>query len=191
MAEELGLPFVDRLISADMSQQVVSDQRSKEGLIEGEQAATPTGRFLSYFARAASVGAVMAPDPMLEDDESIRERAEAALRDVKLGAPAVILGRAAAVVLGSRPRAYHIRLDGPVERRLAWAAEFEGLGRDAASRRCTETDRTRAAFVKRLYRADPADPKQYHLLLDPTVLGIDRSLHVLLTAARGFFEANP
>jgi cytidylate kinase len=133
----------------------------------------------------------MAPDPMLEDDETIRERAEQPLRSVKVGAPAVILGRAAAVVLKSRPRAYHVRLDGPIERRIAWASGHEDLDHDAACRRCNETDRTRSAFVKRLYRTDPAQSGLYHVILDPTVLGIDRSVEVLTIAARGFFEANP
>jgi cytidylate kinase len=188
VAEELGLPFIDRLIGADFSQQAASELRSKEGLTEGEQAASPTGRFLSYFARAASVGAVMAPDPLVEDDESIRERAELPMRPVKMGAGAVILGRAAGVVLRNRPRAYHLRLDGPADRRIAWAAWLEGLDQEAASRRCQETDRTRAAYVKRLYRTDPADPRLYHLILDTTVLGVERALEVVLLAARGFFE---
>ena len=70
LAEALGLPFVDRLITPDMSRGGRSpgeqdaggpSPRSEEGLTEGEQATTPAGRFLSYFARAASVGVVMTP----------------------------------------------------------------------------------------------------------------------------------
>jgi cytidylate kinase len=191
LAKELDIPFIDRLISADMSQDAAEEMRSQEGLCEGEEAASPAGRFLSYFARAASVGAMMAPDPLLEDDESIRERTEAPLREVKNGAPAVVLGRAGAIVLAKRPRTFHVRLDGPAERRIARAARFEGLDLDAARRRCTETDRTRTLFVKRLYRADPADPSLYNMILDPTVLGYDAALRVVADAARAFFEANP
>jgi cytidylate kinase len=190
LAAELGLPFVDRLISADMSQDVARRERSEEGLCEGEQATTPAGRFLSYFARAASVGVVMAPDAGMEDDETIRQRTEDGLRALAAGAPAVLLGRAGAVVLGSRPRAYHVRLDGPVERRVAWAASHENLGVDAARRRQSETDRARTLFVKRLFRVDPADPRLYHLILDTTVLGIDAALPVLVVAARSFFAAS-
>jgi cytidylate kinase len=215
LAETLGLPFIDRLISADMSQDAARQERvserqqssasgasdplggpgaaerSQEGLSEGEQATTPAGRFLSYFARAASVGAMMAPDTDLEDDESIRQRTEEGLRDLAAGAPGVLLGRAGAVVLASRPRAFHVRLDGPVERRVAWAAEHEGLGLDAAKRRQHETDRARTQFVKRLFRVDPAEARLYHLLIDPTVLGIEPTLQLLVTASQAFFAANP
>ena len=187
LAELFGVPFVDRLISADASQEAA--RHSQEGLVPGEQESTPTGRFLSYFARAATVGAVIGPDPQIDDDDDIRARAEEGLRAVAAGAPAVILGRAAAVVLAKRPGAYHVRLDGPVERRVAWAAAHEQLGRDAASRRQGETDRARSAFVKRLYRADPADPALYHLVVDPTVLGIDATIDVVRTAAEAFFAA--
>jgi cytidylate kinase len=218
LAEELGLPFVDRLISADESQDAwraerarvdregsmarpgparpersipATPERSEEGLSEGEQAATPTGRFLSYFARAASVGVMIAPDANLEGDELIRERTEAGLRPIAEGAPAVVLGRAGAVILASRPRAFHVRLDGPVERRVAWAAGFEHLDLEAARRRQGETDRARTVFVKRLFRVDPSETRLYHLVLDPTVFGMEKTVQVLVTAARAFFAANP
>jgi cytidylate kinase len=191
LAAELGLPFVDRLLSADMSQHAAHRERSEEGLCEGEQETTPAGRFLSYFARAASVGVVMTPDTVVEDDETIRQRTQEGVRDLAAGAPAVVLGRAGAVLLGSRPRAYHVRLDGPVERRVAWAATHENLGVEAARRRQSETDRARTLFVKRLFRADPADARLYHLVLDSTVLGVDGALGVLVSAARAFFAANP
>jgi cytidylate kinase len=95
------------------------------------------------------------------------------------------------VLLRSRPRTYHVRLDGPVERRIAWAASHENLGVEAAKARQNETDRARTLFVKRLFRADPSDARLYHLVLDPTVLGIDATLQVLTVAARAFFAADP
>lgn len=189
LAAELGLPFIDRLISADASLDAVRRARSQEGLVKGEQESTPTGRFLSYFARAATVGAVIGPEPDLLDDDDIRARTEDALRGLLAGAGGVVLGRAGAVVLASRPRAYHVRLDGPVERRIAWAGPFEQLDLESARRRQAETDRARTSFVKRLYRKDPADPSLYHLMLDPTVVGIDAAVEVIKAASGAFFAA--
>ncbi len=198
LADALGLPFVDRLISADMSQDAAQrerDQRggqSQESLGQEEPAAaSAAGRFLSYFARAASVGAMMAPDTVIDDDDSIRQKTEEGLRPLAEGASAVLLGRAGAVALAGRPRAFHVRLDGPVERRLAWAISHEQLDLEAAKRRQSEADRARSQFVKRLFRADPADPRFYHLIIDPTVLGTEPTVRVLETAADAFFAANP
>ena len=79
LAEEMGIPFLDRFLSADLSQAAAEQGRSEEGLVEGEQSLTPAGRFLSYFARAASVGAMVAPDVDVSDDRSIREQVAAGL----------------------------------------------------------------------------------------------------------------
>jgi cytidylate kinase len=191
LAEEMGVPFLDRFLSADLSQSAAGDIRSEEGLAHEEQSVTPAGRFLSYFSRAASVGAMVAPDVHVADDQSIRDQVVAGLANVIAGSPAVVLGRAAAVVLAKRPRAFHVRLDAPVEKRLDFAGQIETLEREAARRRQAEADRARALFVKRLYRVDPADPSLYHMLLDTTVLGVDLGLKVVLGAANAFFEANP
>lgn len=192
LAQALDLPFIDRLLLPEGAPpDAVTETRSSEGLSEAEQEATPGGRFFSYFARAASVGAMMAPDPLVDDDETIRNRSEAPLREIQSGAAGLVLGRAAAVVLVSRPRAFHVRLDGDPERRLTWACGLEGLDREAVRARLNETDKARTMFVKRLYRADPNNPVLYHIHLDPTVLGLDRTVHVLVTAAQAYFEANP
>ena len=103
----------------------------------------------------------------------------------------MVLGRAGAVVLAKRPRAFHVRLDGDLHRRIAWASSHEALDKEAATKRQAEADKARTTFVKRLYRADPADPNLYHLVMDPTVFGIEPSITLLLAAAWAFFEANP
>jgi len=188
LAERLGLAFVDRMISDEYAG---GSSHSQEHLIEGEEAVSPVGRFLTYFARAASVGPMVPPDPLLEDDDSIRERSEKALVPVLEGQGAVVLGRAGAVVLASRPRTLHVRLDGDRRRRIEWAAAWEAIDTKTAESRLEETDKARTLFVKRLYRADPTSPSWYHLVLDPTVFGTDRALELLVAAARAFFEANP
>ncbi|MHB1533314.1 MAG: cytidylate kinase-like family protein, partial [Acidimicrobiales bacterium] len=194
LAERLGLPFVDRAISAELSQDAAASAApsssgvlSQEGLTDAEEAATPGNRILAYFARAASVGAMLAPDPIIDTDDVLRERSEAELAGLARGASGLLLGRAGAVVLAKRPRAFHIRLDGPVERRIRLAAGIEHLDLDRARRRQEETDRARALFVKRLYRADPADPRWYHVVLDSTVFALERSVALLAEAATAYF----
>ncbi len=186
LASTLGLPFVDRLISADMSAQATA--HSEEGLVAGEEEQTPSSWFLAYFARVASVGVILGPDPAFDEEDDIRRRSEEALQGLRAGEGAVVLGRAAAVVLADRPRAFHVRLDGPADRRIAWAAVHEHLDRTAATRRQNETDRARATFVKRLYREDPADPSLYHLVVDSTAFGVDATIEVISAAASAFFR---
>jgi Cytidylate kinase-like family len=68
----------------------------------------------------------------------------------------VILDRAAAVVLG-KARGFHVRLDGPAERRIAQGAAIEGISEDQARERLRAADKARTAYVRGLYRCDPDD----------------------------------
>jgi cytidylate kinase len=194
LAQRLQLPFIDRMISADISDAAAGPAaagrgdsqsgpdatRSGEGLSGGEQAASPGSRLFSYLARGASVGTITAPPMDVDTDEDLRRRAEwglAAIRDG--GGGGVILGRAGAVVLARRPRTFHVRLDGPAARRIVVAARLEGVTQERAAEREARTDRARELWVKRLYRADATDPKWYHLWLDTTVLTADDVLDII------------
>jgi cytidylate kinase len=181
VADRLGLPLLNRLVSPELAHAAPP----VEHLTEAEEQATPHHRFFAYLAHAAPFGpTVSAPVTTADDDQALRVRAESGIAQLRRGDGGVILGRAAAVVLTGRPRAYHVRLDGPRERRLASATRIEGVTEEQAAMVLGETDRARAAYVKRLYRADPADPKLYHLIVDSTVLPIAVVVELIVTATR-------
>jgi cytidylate kinase len=183
VADRLGLPLVDRLVSPDLAHGAVA---SGEALSEAEERATPGNRFFSYLARAAPFGATIVPPLVdVDDDEVVRRRAEAPIAELRNGRGGVVLGRAAAVVLGDSPGTYHVRLDGPPERRAQKAALIEGIPLERAQERLTETDRARAAYVRRLYHADPSDRTLYHLLVDTTVMELAHVVELVVVAARG------
>ena len=85
----------------------------------------------------------------------------------------VLLGRGAAAFLGRHPRCVHVRLDGPVDGRVARGMELEGLGEDAARRRQQATDRARSLYVRRYYDRDVRDPSLYHLVIDSVAVPLD------------------
>ena len=188
LAGALGLPFVDRLLTADVSEEATRElgdaAHSEEGLSEEEKAATPGSRLFTYLARAAGVYGLSAPPMLVEPEDELRDQAEAGLAAARSGAGAVVLGRAAAIVLADRPCAYHVRLDGPVQARARQAAAIEGIPEERAAERLGQTDRSRELWVRRLYRADPLDPGWYHLWIDTTAFGIDGSVELLLHALR-------
>ena len=95
----------------------------------------------------------------------------------------VILGRAAAVVLG-KDRGFHVRLDGPPARRIALGAAIEGVSQEQARAHMHTADTARTAYVRRLYRADPADASLYHLVIDSTAIPLDAVIELILAATR-------
>jgi cytidylate kinase len=184
LAERLGLPFADRLIPATDGP---SPGPGVERITDEELRQRSRSSFLT---RLASItGGLGLPVPLPEDlADPVRERVEHSIEVLTQTTGAVILGRAAAVVLAGHPRAFHVRLDGPLPRRAARAMTIEGVDERTSRRRLEDTDRARSQYVERLYNIDPADPRLYHLIVDSTVLSLEATVEVVTTAALAFWE---
>ena len=65
-------------------------------------------------------------------------------------------------------------------------AEIEAVISDQARRHLDAADRARTAYVRRLYRADPADPRHYHLVIDSTALPLDAVTDLILRSLSVF-----
>jgi cytidylate kinase len=185
LADRLGLPFVDRFVSVALAHEVAT---SGEGLHETERSATPTSKLLLYLARLPSVLGTPVPDlETLDREEKLRRESDEMLEKLESTTGAVVLGRAAAVVLADRPTILHVRLDGPPDRRRARAMAIEGINEATARQRQAETDRARDLYVRRLYGRDAADLSLYHLWIDSTLLRVDACVDLLAAAATGLW----
>jgi hypothetical protein len=115
VADRLGLPFYDRLIPA-RDAVAAGEGDAGERLTDEERLAARRTSFLDRLAHLT--GGLGLPVPAGEDiGDHVRETVERSIRDIAAGPGGVILGRGAMVVLADQPAAYHVRLDGPAERR--------------------------------------------------------------------------
>ena len=185
LASRLGLPFADRLIPARGGAEPTSDDCGEQLTDEEREA----GRRTSFLDRLAHLtGGLGLPVPSGDDlRDHVREQVERSIRDIAAGAGGVILGRGAMVVLAGPPTAFHIRLDGPEDRRCARAMAIEGIDEATARDRMAETDRARAKYFTRIYSADAADPALYHLVVDATVLPVEACVRLVVDAATAFW----
>ena len=184
IADRLGVPFADRLIPA---RDAPAPGVGSEQLTDAERLQISRSRFLARLA--VLTGGLGLPVPHPEDlSDPVRQRVEQSIHDLVESGGAVILGRAAAVVLAGDRRAFHLRLDGPDRRRVARAMTIEGIDAPTARARLLETDRARARYVDRLYGQDSADPRLYHLVMDSTVLATNACVEVLAVAAEAFWQ---
>jgi cytidylate kinase len=184
LARRVGLPFADRLIPARDA--IVAP--SGEGVTEEERDEEPRR---SFFARLANLNVGLNfPAPRNPEDlrDHVRERVEESIESLADHGGAVLLGRAGQVVLARHPQAFHVRLDGPPERRARRGALWEGIDLEAAHARMRETDEARTRYTRRLYQHDPADPALYHLVLDVTVLSAAVAVELVAAAAQAFWD---
>ena len=127
LAGRLGLPFLQRVTTSEghLAQPGPCDEQ----LTEEEVKATPVHRLLAHFTQAMPAGPTQSPPSTHHQDEHLRGHGEAGIHRLLAAGGGVILGRAAAVVLG-KDRGFHVRLDGPAGRRAAQGAAVEGISQD-------------------------------------------------------------
>ena len=182
LAQRLGLPFLQRATTTE-GQVSLAVTPCHEHLVAEEAQATPVHRLLAALTHSMPVGPTQSPLSARHQDEDLRCSAEAGINDLLAGGGGVVLGRAAAVVLG-KDRGFHVRLDGPPDRRIIQGATVEGISQEQAGVRLQAADKARAAYVRRLYRVDPADASLYHMVIDSTVIPLDTVIELILTAAQ-------
>ncbi|HEX7353632.1 MAG TPA: cytidylate kinase-like family protein [Mycobacteriales bacterium] len=189
VAERLGLPLLDRAISAGVAAQL------RVSLAEAEDAQfkrSRADRFLSVLAPLAigvlSTGST--PDAAVLGDAAapFREQAEAIMQDA-LAAGAVILGRAGAAAFVGRPDVLRVRLFGSKKARVEQAARLQGVDVPTAEKRRPEVDEARAQYVRRLYDVDIDDPALYDLQIDSTRLPPETCADLVASAYRALVPA--
>jgi hypothetical protein len=181
LADRLGVAFIDRVIPTTVAERLavpLDDALAHDDAVRGA-----LERMLMRFAPAAQAFSGAAAPPEMVDDRSFLRATEDVIRERCADRSGVILGRAAAVVLSERPGALHVRLDGPVERRLVQAMNLEGIARESAERHLRETDRAREAYVQQFYGVDARDAGLYHLVIDSTALALDACVELIALAA--------
>jgi hypothetical protein len=72
---------------------------------------------------------------------------------------------------------------------VTWRIEEPGPcwphpGRAEAGQRLRAADIARTAYVRGLYRCDPADPAMYHLMIDSTAKPLDTVTELIVITAR-------
>jgi cytidylate kinase len=179
LADRLGVPFLQRATTSEGGSS--GPEPCVEPLMPDEAKLTPAHWLLAHLSAAMPAGPTQSPPPSSRQEQHLRRHCEEGIRRLADADAGVILGRGAAVVLG-KGRGFHVRLDGPPGLRVAQGAAIEGISEDQARRHRDVADRARDAYVRRLYRADPADPRHYHLVIDSTALPLDTVTEIILRA---------
>jgi cytidylate kinase len=182
VAEELALPFFDRALPATVAKHLAVP--IENALAYDQRVPSTLHRLARAFAYASVPVGAQALEEQIDDPDRFRHETERILSDIADTTGGVVLGRAAMVVLRDRPDVLRVRLDGPVEARIARVVREQGLDeRDARSLQ-REVDAAREAYVRAFYRARQSDPALYQIILDSTELGDTICGAVIAQAAR-------
>ena len=185
-AARLELPFFDRLLHGPDTRRA---EAIMERLSDEERRYAPPGRFAATLAHLSAGLGIPVPDERdLNPREVLRRSVTASIANIVASGGGVILGRGGAAVLAGEPFAFHVRLDGPPDRRLRQGMALEGADEVAARAHQADADRAWSQFVQRVLDRDPADSRLYHLVLDSTAVPLDACAELVARAASAFWE---
>lgn len=179
VAERLEVTFAERVMRRQVADRVAGP------LTAARHGQEPVGRSLGRMLRQIAGERTPSSGSEAADhtaDEEYRRRHEQELLAM-VDAGAVILGRAAAVVLREIPHALHVRMSGSLDLRVQQAMRIEGVDHAAARWRQATEDFARDAYVRHFYGLDPEDAALYHLTLDSTRLPLEACAEAIAAAA--------
>lgn len=187
LAERLAVPSVDRVIH---SEAVAGASAPLDAALRGDDVSSShlLARLLTSMAPIGGAFGIGEADAGATSERDLADAAARTIFERADSGRGVILGRAAAVVLRSDSRALHVRLDGPREARLRQAMRLQGIDREEAMQRMSDTDPARYAYVRRFHQADARDPALYHLIIDSTAIDLDGCVEIIALAARRLEE---
>jgi len=185
VAERLELPFLDRAIPATVARQLKLSEEAADTL--DQRAPSRWDRIAASFT---GIDASYSGIPFLaaqgESADTFRAATEAVLRQVADTTGAVILGRAGMVVLRDRADVLRVRLDGPLEARIAQAIA-DGTEEQLARATERDVDAARQNYSKYFYNVNQDDVSLYHLVIDSAALPSEVCIELIEVAAKARF----
>ncbi|HXE57769.1 MAG TPA: cytidylate kinase-like family protein [Gemmatimonadales bacterium] len=183
VAEALGWSVVDNEIvgqvafRAGLSPDEVAERDERcPGFVERLARTLATSSQEMFVPAAAS-------DADLEEGDLVRIT-ERVVEEIALQGRAVVIGRAAAAVLGQQERVLHVRIVAPKALRIRTVMERLGVDRKRAEQLVDDTDAHRARYHREYYHRDWDDPTLYHMILNTGALGLDGAAELVLARAR-------
>ena len=174
VAVGLGLPFHQQAFSSD-ELEAAEAEREKESTLSRIFTAMSGGSYGGLDVGDVTAGQRDNYELVMENNRIVQQEAQAG---------GVILGRNATVILAARPATLHVKLDAPLQHRVARAAERTGIDPERAAKRQRREDRFRAELSIQLYGWDPRESARYDLILNTAQLPDDSCVQIILAASR-------
>lgn len=179
VAEALGVPFIGQAFSSEDIEGAEQGRTQEDSLLE---------RVLGTLGRtvAAADGGIFSGPVLTKDAVGNIRAVHESVAD-----GGVILGRNATVILREVRTALHVKLDGPLEQRIARGAAEAGIDLGQARARQAREDRVRAELSLRLHNWDPRGNDHFDLVVNtgnvPTHVAVEMIVadyHIKARSAR-------
>ena len=180
VASALGYEYVDQQLPVVVAKRLKVTPETVEANEDAQR--TLGERFLSGLERATpELAAASASQPLPEE---LLRAVQEAVREYASRGNAVIVGRGASAILGTRPDVLRVFLQAPREWRIRHVATTTGVKREFAEAELDRVDRARTAHLRDRYALTFGDPRNYDLCIDASRLDPAEAVAVIVAAVR-------
>jgi CMP/dCMP kinase len=180
VAAELGYEYVDRQLPVVVAKLL---NVTPEEVEANEDAAPSFGeRWLTSLERGTPELARASTAPPF--DEELLHAVQEAVKEYAARGNAVIVGRGAGVILGTRPDIVRVFMYAPREWRIDRIVRELGVDRRTAASEVDRVDKARATYVRDWYGATFGDPAIADLSIDTAQFGKEQSVALIVQAVR-------
>lgn len=178
-------------LAAELKLPLHKQAYSSEALERAEAERERQGRFGAFTRRALEAlvtpdGLVTPSDVTLSGNYGAMAEDNTAVVKQRAESGGVLQGRNGQYVLHDRPNTVHVKLDGSVEARVAFAAQAHGIGRDRAAKRQRLEDEFRVELSQKTYGFDPRDDRWYDMVINGPGLSPEDAVHLIKEAVKVF-----
>jgi len=180
LAQHLNWQLVDHEVVVEVSKALGISEAEAEA--QDEHTEGVVSRLLSNLQLIEPimlVGSTTLPEvEELNYREALQNAVEAATRQGHV----VIVGRGSQMLLAQRRDVLHVRIIAPLELRIAYVMQREGLNQDEARSRIQLKDRDRIRYLQAEYHQSPEDARLYDLIVNTGIIDLDSAVDLIVLA---------
>ncbi len=180
LAKRLGWQLVDHEVVVQVAQHLGCSV--EEAAAYDERAEGLVTRILNTLQVVPPPTPVMVPVQLTIDSRTYNEARRRIIYGAVTAGNVVIVGRGAQVLLARKRNVLHVRVVAPLEQRVAYVMQREGLSQAQARARIQLKDRDRIRYLQAEHHQDPQDAHLYDLVVNTSVLDLDSVVDLICLA---------
>jgi cytidylate kinase len=181
LAGHLGWQLIDHEIVERVALELGTSTQDAEAHDEHREGAiAQLLNTVQYLEPALMVNAP--PEAFLTDENVYRDAVSKVVQAAANRKHAVIVGRGSQVLLKKQRDVLHVRIVAPLEKRIIYVMQREGLDSSAAQSRIQSKDNGRMRYLQATYHESPDDAHLYDLILNTSVLDLESAVEVITLA---------
>ena len=181
LAQQLGWHLIDHEVVVRVAQELGVSEAEAE--VYDERGEGIVARILtSLQVIQPSILIATPPMPLTTDAKEYNEARRRVIDAAVKTGHVVIVGRGAQVLLADRRDVLHVRIVAPLDLRVAYVMQREGLDQASARTRIQGKDRDRSRYLQAQHHLSSEDPHLYDLVVNTGILDLDSAIDLIQLA---------